>query len=404
MAGVEKISISKLGGDNWSIWKAKFQALLEYKGLFVAIEEPETEDGKKASKQAKALMILHIEDVFVKLIVGEPTAAKAWLKLKQNFEKTSNARVVQLTGKLTNMKLGEKQSIAEYLGEFRKIKVDLEAAGQTISDLQLAVFALRGLPKEYDTLREILEAGEMELSLDTVQPKLMQREQTIKLKAESKTAHAEVAEEGQAAAFMAKQRYWGSSGAGKGSSRELRANSDTRSCYGCGETGHIKLNCRFRKADCENCGRRGHTRAVCRQPAERSERAAYAKGNAGVAYTAWRSSAVGQPSVWLVDFGSTQHITADESRFTSYIKLKQTELIEGIGGEPLTAIGIGVVELHCKTSNGVGMVTLREVRHVPKARANLFALKRATDAGSKITLEGRLATFETNGVVCMEAT
>jgi hypothetical protein len=41
-------------------------------------------------------------------------------------------------------------------------------------------------------LREILEAGEMELSLDTVQPKLMQREQTIKLKAESKTAHAEV--------------------------------------------------------------------------------------------------------------------------------------------------------------------------------------------------------------------
>jgi hypothetical protein len=53
MAGVEKISISKLGRDNWSIWKAKFQALLEYKGLFVAIEEPETEDWKKASKQAK---------------------------------------------------------------------------------------------------------------------------------------------------------------------------------------------------------------------------------------------------------------------------------------------------------------------------------------------------------------
>ena len=142
---------------------------------------------------------------------------------------------------------------------------------------------------------------------------------------------------------------------------------------------------------------------MCRQPAERSERAAYAKGNAGVAYTAWRSSAVEQPSVWLVDSGSTQHITADESRFTSYMKLKQPELIEGIGGEPLTAIGIGVVELHCKTSNGVGMVTLREVRHVPKARANLFALRRATDAGSKITIEGRLATFETNGVVCMEA-
>jgi hypothetical protein len=145
MACVEKISVSKLGGNNWSIWKAKFQALLEYNGMFVAIEKPETEEGKKASKQAKALMILHIEDVFVKLIVGEHTAAKAWLKLKQNFEKTSNARVVQLTNKLTSMKLGEKQSIAEYPGEFRKIKVDPEAAGQTVLDLQLAVHALRAL-------------------------------------------------------------------------------------------------------------------------------------------------------------------------------------------------------------------------------------------------------------------
>jgi hypothetical protein len=62
----------------------------------------------------------------------------------------------------------------------------------------------------------------MELSLDTVQPKVMQQEQTIKLKAKSKTAHAKVAEEGQATAFMAKQKYWGSSGADKGSSRELR--------------------------------------------------------------------------------------------------------------------------------------------------------------------------------------
>jgi hypothetical protein len=142
---------------------------------------------------------------------------------------------------------------------------------------------------------------------------------------------------------------------------------------------------------------------VCRQPAERSERAAYAKGNAGVAYTAWRSSVVEQPSVLPVESGSTHHITAVESRFTSCMKLKQPELIEGIGGEPLTAIGTGVVELHCKTSNGVGMVTLREVRYVPKARANLFALRRATDVGSKITIERQLATFETNGVVGMEA-
>ena len=86
MASVERISIPQLVGENWSTWRDKFQALLEYKGLFVAIEQPESVDGKKASGQAKALMILHTQDAFVKLIVGEPTAAKAWEKLKQSFE------------------------------------------------------------------------------------------------------------------------------------------------------------------------------------------------------------------------------------------------------------------------------------------------------------------------------
>ena len=134
MAGVEKILIPQLEGENWATWKAKFQALLEYKGLFVAIEKPESVEGQRASGQAKALMILHTQDAFVKLIVGEPTAAKAWEKLKSNFERTSNARVVQLTGRLTSTKMGAKQSIAEYLGEFRETQVDLEAAGQPVSD------------------------------------------------------------------------------------------------------------------------------------------------------------------------------------------------------------------------------------------------------------------------------
>ena len=87
----------------------------------------------------------------------------------------------------------------------------------------------------------------------------------------------------------------------------------------------------------------------------------------------------------------------------SYRKLGQPEVIEGIGGEPLTAVGVGVVELQCRTPSGVGTVTLYEVRHVPKARANLFALRRATDAGARVTIEGRVAQFELGGVVCMEA-
>jgi hypothetical protein len=109
---------------------------------------------------------------------------------------------------------------------------------------------MRGLPKEYDTLREILEAGEIKLSLDSVQPKLMQREQTIKLQAETKTAQAEVEGEAQAAAFEAwKHRQHESSREHK------RGTVDQRACYCCGESGHIKAHCKHRDAECKSCGK-----------------------------------------------------------------------------------------------------------------------------------------------------
>jgi hypothetical protein len=312
---IDKVSIPQLGGENWSIWKAKFQALLEYKGLQIAIEQRESTEGKKASGQAKALMILQPADAYVKLLIGEPTAAKAWKKLEENFEKKSNTRVIQLKKKLTSMKLMGKQTIVEYLGEIREIKVDLEAAGQTVSDMELAVHTLNGLlAKEYATLVEILEMGETELDLDAIQPKLMQREQKLKLQAEIGAAEEELEDskaQGVAAAYAAKM---GGSSKGQGrahlSRNELRDSSDkwgkslefrgrsseTRTCYGCGKAGLIKADCRFRNAECENCGKRGHTKAVCRAQGEDGD-----ARFAGEAFTAWQNGT--QSEAWIVDFG-----------------------------------------------------------------------------------------------------
>src|SRR3569833_274647 len=174
MAG-DKVSIPQLCGENWSTWKAKFRGLLAYKGWLCALEEPESVEGKKVSSQARGLMLIHTEDAYVKLIEGEPTAAIAWKKLEDNFEKRSNARMIQLRRKLTGLRLTKGKAIAEYLGEFRELKIDLEAAGQTVSEGELAVHALEGLPEEYATVVEFLELGEEELTLDEIQPgKLMQ--------------------------------------------------------------------------------------------------------------------------------------------------------------------------------------------------------------------------------------
>jgi hypothetical protein len=248
-----------------------------------------------------------------------------------------------------------------------------------------------------------------ELDLDAIQPKLMQREQKLKLQADIVAAEEEFEDskaQGVAAAYAAKMGG-SSKGQGRaqlrnrfnewGRSSEFRGRcSKTRMCYGCGKAGHIKAECRFRDAECKICGKRGHTKAVCR-----AQDGAGKTRFVGVAFTAWRNET--QPEAWIVDSGSTQHITADRSQFTSYRKLVTSKKIKGIGGQPLRAVGVGKVQLECKTPEGPCVVTLREVRHVPEAKADLFALRRATDAGAKIVVEGAGSRFLMGGVVKMQA-
>jgi hypothetical protein len=179
----------------------------------------------------------------------------------ENFEKRSNARVIQLRKKLASMKLTGEQEIAEYVGEFREIKVDLEALGQAVTDAELGFFALQGLPKEYATLVKILELDQTTLSLDVIQPKLMQREQKLKL--EKELGSLEGGESEKATAYVAKREPYVS----KGSSQEggYHKSADTRTCFAYGGLGHIKAHCRMRKVESHNCGEIGTSKPCIRR-------------------------------------------------------------------------------------------------------------------------------------------
>ncbi|GAQ92854.1 hypothetical protein KFL_011690020 [Klebsormidium nitens] len=248
MAGIDKIVIPQLGGENWSVWRAKFRALLEYKGLYIAIEQPESVEGRKALGQAKALMILHTQDADVKLFIGKSAAAKAWKKLEENFEKTSNARVVQLRKKLTSLTLTREKSIAEYVGEFREIK----------------------------------------------------KKQKLKLE-EELGAPEEKEEESMGKAFVANRERYETVNKGSNERGDFtggvrrEGGPDARTCYACGEKGHVRAHCRKRNAKCFNCGERGHISSVCRKPwggaKSGGEDRPDGKEFAGVAFTTWRKEA-----------------------------------------------------------------------------------------------------------------
>jgi hypothetical protein len=142
------------------------------------------------------------------------------------------------------------------------------------------------------------------LSLDTIQPKLMQREQTLRLQSENREV---LVVEARTVAFAARARSnkgseesFGSPGERRWGSSGFRSSGfERRTCYACREVGHIKANCRFQNAECHRCGKAGHTKAVCR--ARQGEKAAFARVANAVAFTTWQGPVNEWPRVWIVD-------------------------------------------------------------------------------------------------------
>jgi hypothetical protein len=120
----------------------------------------------------------------------------------------------------------------------------------------------------------------------------------------------------------------------------------------------------------------------------------------GVAYTAYAEEPLA--SKWVLDSGSTQHLTGDRSKFREMETLT-TEKQFGNNKQYLTAEGVEKVKLRCATPKGEQVVTLEEVFYVPGAAANLFSVKRATDRGAEVVMSRGMCYIKDKGEVTVQA-
>ncbi|GAQ91310.1 hypothetical protein KFL_007630010 [Klebsormidium nitens] len=123
----------------------------------------------------------------------------------------------------------------------------------------------------------------MELTLDAVQPELMQKkEQRLKLEAEMGTPEGRDEENMPASAFVVKRERYGVTVAKGSSERGVTGGGggNTRTCYACDEKGHVRAYCRNSNAECFKCGERG-TLARCVESPGLVQRAAVRTAGSG---------------------------------------------------------------------------------------------------------------------------
>src|ERR1700716_3904432 len=97
MSGVTGVSIEKLDGINYHVWKFKMQLILEDKDLFGVIDgsevKPEKGDASaewvKRDKKARVTICLAMSDSILATVRSCDTALGVWDKLASVFESKS---------------------------------------------------------------------------------------------------------------------------------------------------------------------------------------------------------------------------------------------------------------------------------------------------------------------------
>lgn len=216
----KNVTIEKLHGSaNYHTWKFAMQNLLEFADLEKCIVDPVTEKDESKLRKAKAKISLSVDESLYAHIRMETTALAIWKKLHKMFgETTGLLRGIGVLRKLSNIKIEDCDTVADYVGQITDALNKLREAGFEVCDKLQGGFFLAGLSERYEPLIMGIDGSGLTLTADTVSTKLLD---------------GDYGTSDNQSAFYGKK---------KTNKSEARPKSNRR-CYNCGKKGHYSSDC-----------------------------------------------------------------------------------------------------------------------------------------------------------------
>jgi hypothetical protein len=377
MAELDKVAVKKLDVDNYASWSTKVKCLLVTKGWAKALEDAADTNSDKAL----AVLGLYVEDHHLSVISAAKSAKEAWDRFEKVYKDTTVAQQLRLRKELNNLKLGSGEAVTKFVARARMLGEQLKSAGATVSDPDVVLAVLSGLPSEYDMLVTVLENSGSMPTLDEVLSKALQVEQ--------KQAPSNGSTSTKAYFGVGKGHYSSSTGSvARGSAPS--SGQGKKTCFYCKKPGHFKRDCRKRLSDIANRqgGGGGGVGSVH-----------VSSGNKPViAMTAAAVPACNQ-LVWVLDSGATRHLTNRHDLLVHPYELEQEVHIMYGNGIQGTARVAGDVKVHAPYA----AVTLKNVLYDPNAAANLLSVRCATSLGAEFQFKGSTCNIMVKGVVVATA-
>jgi hypothetical protein len=282
--------------------------------------------------KAAGTIRLSLSDQVLYHVIDVDSPNEIWAKLETQFLDKTAPNKLYLKQELYGLKMQEGTDLTEHVNTFNRVISDLARIEVKVEDEDRAILMLTSLPKSYKGLVVTLTYGKTSITASEVTTTLLSYDQREK-KTEDSTSTG--AANGQA--FFVKNNNGG------------KSKKKKPQCFHCKEWGHIRRFCPTWKKANESAN-------IVVASGEDSE------------ILVLESELFDE--VWLLDSGSSFHVTSNKEWFSSY-KSGDFGVVYQADGTPQHIIGMGDIKI--KTEAG-DEVMLQDVRYMPRARRNLISL------------------------------
>jgi gag-polypeptide of LTR copia-type/Domain of unknown function (DUF4219)/Zinc knuckle len=207
--------------DNYPTWSIRMEVYLRHAGLWEAVRPLRAGEAVECDpvldEQARTLLIMWLSDSMLVSAIKSESARELWGNLRARHVDTSVASVLSLQRDLLSMQLTGTETLADYFARAERMHVDLQGAGENMSEHSVVLSILRGLPVGYNAAVSLLGMTTVALTFDETLRKLQFIEQDLRAK-----------EQPSSMALLAKGK--------------ARGDGEFH-CWECGETGHRKRDC-----------------------------------------------------------------------------------------------------------------------------------------------------------------
>ena len=357
-----RVSMDPLDGSNYPTWKLQMRMVLTKMGVWrivegteVAPDEHDVAFRKYSERRDRALatIVLGVKTNLLYLIGSDPQdPVEVWDKLSNQFQKRTWANKLALRRKLHGLRLRDHESVQEHIKAMVEVFDELAVIGEAIDEEDRVVQILASLPDTYSMLVTALEANAEVPKLEIVTERLLNEERKMKERANSNSSNNSFP------------------GNNSGENALLVSNKfrkDTRTCFYCGKSGHIKAFCDELKKKIEEQQeeKRKSERAnfsYCAQKRDESSDDEYE-------CIALVSEVVNEKnSKWIVDSAAGSHMCKNKKEFRYLKKLEHPKRVKVGNGQYVQACSEGTVKLSVKVGHVIRKVKLHNVLFVPELK------------------------------------